>query len=100
MTVIEVLADSELGEEVAARAADGAGAASPVGTGMLVPVFLAGGEVDGRRLPVTYRDAVEVVADAGVPLRAAQVCQTLGVGGEPRHREGMRGKLKRLVNRR
>jgi hypothetical protein len=50
-------------------------------------------------LPVAYRDVVEVLADAGMPLRARQVCQAVGVGAEPRHREGMRIKLKRLVER-
>jgi hypothetical protein len=63
---------------------------------MQVPVF--GQDGDGRGLPLAYRDVVEVVADAG-PLRAMQVCQALGVGSEPRHREGMRVKLKRLVAR-
>lgn len=48
---------------------------------------------------MAYRDVVEVLADAGRPLRAMQVCQALGVGAEPRHREGMRSKLKRLVRR-
>jgi hypothetical protein len=71
-------------------------AAAPAGMG--VPVFVADGDVDGRRLPVAYRDVVEVVAQAG-PLRPAQVCKALGIGDEPRHREGMRGKLKRLVDR-
>jgi hypothetical protein len=48
---------------------------------------------------VAYRDVVEVVAAAGVALRARQVCQAVGVGAEARHREGMRIKLKRLVDR-
>ncbi|HEV8652791.1 MAG TPA: hypothetical protein VG276_26230 [Actinomycetes bacterium] len=50
-------------------------------------------------LPVAYQDVVEVLAGAGVPLRARQVCQAVGTGAEPRHREGMRIKLKRLVER-
>jgi hypothetical protein len=49
-------------------------------------------------LPVAYRHVVEVVADAG-PLRAKQVCQALRLPTEPRRREGMRIKLKRLVER-
>ncbi len=40
-----------------------------------------------------------VMADAGVALRAMQVLKALGLGAEPRHREGMRSKLKRLVGR-
>jgi hypothetical protein len=117
-TIIEVLAggdsdgdgDGEDGEDpgldVGAATVSGSQhaalsqtAPTPVGTGMQVAVFIPGGEVDGRRLPVAYRDVVEVLADAGVGLRAMQVCQALGVGTEPRHREGMRVKLKRLVKR-
>jgi hypothetical protein len=64
---------------------------------MQVPVFGQDGHGGGRGLPVAYRDVVEVLADAGVPLRARQVCQAVGAGAEPRHREGMRVKLKRLV---
>jgi hypothetical protein len=66
---------------------------------MQVPVFGQNRDGRGRGLPVAYRDVVEVLADAGVPLRARQVCQAVGVGAEPRHREGMRIKLKRLVKR-
>jgi hypothetical protein len=98
-TVIEVLAGEELsGGDAAGIDLDpqaGAGAVAP-GAGLQVPVF--GQDGDGRGLPVAYRDVVEVLADAG-PLRARQVCQAVGVGAEPRHREGMRSKLKRLVQR-
>jgi hypothetical protein len=97
--VIEVLSDPELHGQHADAAEQ-----LPVSAwvpGLKVPVFDQGqgGDGDGRGLPVAYRDVVEVVADAGRPLRASQVCQVLGVGGEPRHREGMRSKLKRLVQR-
>jgi hypothetical protein len=71
------------------------GAAAPR-VGAKVPAF--GPDGNGHGLPVAYRDVVEVLADAG-PLRAAQVCQAVGAGAEPRHREGMRIKLKRLVER-
>jgi hypothetical protein len=33
------------------------------------------------------------------PLRAGQLCQILDVGTEPKHREGMRARLKRLAAR-
>jgi hypothetical protein len=96
-TVIEVLAggddDGEVGVVVDPEAGVGAAALGAAGQ---VPVF--GQDGDGRRLPVAYRDVVEVLADAG-PLRARQVCQAVGTGVEPRHREGMRIKLKRLVER-
>ena len=32
-------------------------------------------------------------------LRAKDVCQALGIGTEPKDTEGIRAKLKRLVNR-
>jgi hypothetical protein len=113
-TVIEVLAGDDLGEDGLVADAtphggvDGGVGAAPgatpasgtlAGTGLQVPVFGQDGDADGRTLPVAYRDVVEVLADAGMPLRAMQVCQALGLGGEPRHREGMRSKLKRLVRR-
>lgn len=113
-TVIEVLAGDDLGEDGLVAdatphggvdgglgAVPGATAASgtPAGSGLQVPVFGQDGDADGRRLPVAYRDVVEVLADAGMGLRAMQVCQALGVGDQPRHREGMRSKLKRLVDR-
>jgi hypothetical protein len=98
-TVVEVLAGEELpGQDAAGINPDSQAAAGAVvpRVGGQVPVF--GQDGDGRGLPVAYRDVVEVLADAG-PLRAAQVCQAVGVGAEPRHREGMRIKLKRLVQR-
>jgi hypothetical protein len=91
-TVIEVLAGDDLGEEAAATV-------QAPGTAMQVPFFTPNADGAGQRLPVAYRDVVEVLADARVPLRASQVCRALGTGGEPRHREGMRSKLKRLVGR-
>ena len=96
-TVVEVLAGDDLsggdGVGIDSNPETGAGAAAPR-VGGKVPVF---GQ-DGNGLPVAYRDVVEVLADAG-PLRAAQVCQAVGAGGESRQREGMRIKLKRLVER-
>lgn len=103
-TVIEVLAggdDDEVGVVIdpGPNPEGGVGAASGTSrVGMQVPVFGQDGHGGGRGLPVAYRDVVEVVADAG-PLRARQVCQALGLGTEPRRREGMRIKLKRLVGR-
>jgi hypothetical protein len=99
-TVIEVLAGdlpggNAVGIDPDPQSEGGVGAAAPR-VGAQVPVF--GQDGDGRRLPVAYRDVVEVLADAG-PLRARQVCQAVGTGTEPKHREGMRIKLKRLVER-
>ncbi|HEV8373135.1 MAG TPA: hypothetical protein VGR68_08010 [Actinomycetota bacterium] len=79
-TVIEVLAgDAVPGQGAAGTDPDpnaGAGAAAPR-VGMRVPVFSQDGDGGERRLPVAYRDVVEVLADAG-PLRARQVCQAVG----------------------
>lgn len=97
-TVVEVLAgeDAWVGVDSDPQVGE---AAAPEGSrvGLQVPVF--GQDGDGHGLPVAYRDVVEVLADAGVPLRARQVCQAVGTGVEPRHREGMRIRLKRLVDR-
>jgi len=103
-TVIEILAGEDVpGEDVAGIDPAPKGGVVAAATrvsraGMQVPVFGQDGDGGGRRLPVAYRDVVEVVADAG-PLRAGQVCQALGLGTEPKRREGMRIKLKRLVGR-
>jgi hypothetical protein len=97
-TVVEVLAEEDLRQETGGAAAAAPAASAPP-TGVQVRSFAPDGEADGRGLPVAYRDVVEVLADAGVPLRAMQVCQALGLGTEDRHREGMRSKLKRLVGR-
>jgi hypothetical protein len=96
-TVLEVLTDQELPDtdavtaDAPAQGGAGAGVGSAPGMGTQVPAFRPG--EGGRRLSVAYRDVVEVLADAGVPLRAMQVCQALDVGAEPRHREGTRSKL-------
>jgi hypothetical protein len=101
-TVTEVLAGGD-DHQVGGRLDPGphpegeAAAAAPQGTTVGLPVPVFGQDQDGRRLPVAYRDVVEV-ADAG-PLRASQVCQALGLPAEAKRREGMRIKLKRLVAR-
>jgi hypothetical protein len=72
--------------------------AARVGVGAVtVPVWQVG--VEEAVLPVAYRDVLEVLADAGKPLRARQIAAALGLGQEPRHVEGLRLKLKRLVQR-
>ncbi|WP_248965773.1 hypothetical protein [Sphaerisporangium perillae] len=49
-------------------------------------------------LPRVYRDAVEIMVDAGGALRAGQIAVALGLPDEAK-REGLRSKLKRLVDR-
>lgn len=50
-------------------------------------------------LPQAYRDAVEIMADAGGAMRAGQILAALGLPDEAAKREGLRSKLKRLVER-
>jgi hypothetical protein len=50
-------------------------------------------------LPPGYREILAAFEKADGALRAKDVCQALGTGTEPRHVEGIRAKLKRLVSR-
>jgi hypothetical protein len=81
----------------ALAAAPGTGTAR-VGVGAAtVPVWQAG--VAEAVLPVAYRDVLEVLADAAKPLRTRQIAAALGLGEERRSVEGLRLKIKRLVQR-
>jgi hypothetical protein len=55
--------------------------------------------VDAPVLPQAYRDVLEVLVDAGRPLRAGQLAVLLGLPAEAAKVEGLRSKLKRLVTR-
>jgi hypothetical protein len=46
-----------------------------------------------------YQQILAVFAPDRGALRAKDVCQALGIGTEPKDTEGIRAKLKRLVNR-
>ncbi|WP_331744521.1 hypothetical protein [Streptomyces mirabilis] len=50
-------------------------------------------------LPPGYHEILAAIEQAREGLRAKDVCEALGTGTEPRHTEGTRAKLKRLVNR-
>lgn len=50
-------------------------------------------------LPPGYPEILALFEQHTDGLRAKDVCHTLGLGIEPRHTEGVRAKLKRLVNR-
>ncbi len=50
-------------------------------------------------LPRAYRDAVEIMADAGRAIRAGQIAVAMGLPDEAAKREGLRSKPKRLVER-
>ncbi|GAA1369956.1 hypothetical protein [Streptomyces beijiangensis] len=44
-----------------------------------------------------YQHILAALGDAGTPWRVRDLCQALDLGIEPKHVEGMRFKLKRLV---
>lgn len=69
---------------------------SPVGL-VTVPEWREGTEASV--LPQVYRDLVEVVADAGRPLRAAQVAAAAGLATDRGKVEALRSRLKRLSGR-
>ncbi|MEW2581264.1 hypothetical protein [Streptomyces syringium] len=50
-------------------------------------------------LPGAYQDLVEVIADARGPLRAMRVAEASGLSVDRSKVEGLRSKLKRLVER-
>ncbi|WP_433171347.1 hypothetical protein [Actinoallomurus sp. CA-150999] len=50
-------------------------------------------------LPRAYRDVLEVLADAGGAMRAGKISSALGRGESAAKVEGLRSKLKRLVER-
>ena len=67
-------------------------------TGVLsVPPWQAG--LEAPVLPESYRDLVEVVQDAGHPVRAVQITAAAGLSTDKAQVEGLRSKLKRLVER-
>ncbi|WP_433193079.1 hypothetical protein ACQP1G_30685 [Nocardia sp. CA-107356] len=104
-TMIEILgATSDLAEPAGS---DGAGAesnqaepepggGSPIGV-VLVPQRAPGMEVSV--LPEDYQDVLEVITDAGRPLRAGHIAAALGLEVAPAKVEGLRSTLKRLVAR-
>jgi hypothetical protein len=99
-TVDEVL--SEAGADVPSTAEPDVtarpGAGHPPATGVpAVPPRRAG--LDASALPEAYRDLVEVVADAGHPLRAAQIAAAAGLSTDKAKVETLRSKLKRLAER-
>ncbi|MGW1716371.1 hypothetical protein [Streptomyces sp. NPDC002156] len=76
----------------ASRFGDG----SPIGV-QTVPPWRPG--LDTSVLPNTYQDLIEVIADAGHPMRAMQVAEAAGLSVDRSKVEGLRSKLKRLVER-
>ena len=99
-TVEEVL--SETGAEASSAVMpDGAvvsrsGHLSAAGV-LAVPPWRAG--LEASALPEAYRDLLEVLEDASRPLRAVQIAAAAGLSTDKAKVEGLRAKLKRLVER-
>jgi uncharacterized coiled-coil protein SlyX len=77
--------------------ADGTG--GDAGGGVAAAVVKAEAELDVTVMSPEYRAIIGVFATSGAAMRCKEVCRQLGLGTEPRHVEGMRSKLKRLVER-
>lgn len=101
-TVEEILGEAvqlieEPGEDAVGVTDAGTDAeASPIGV-MTVPRWRSGMGVSV--LPRAYRDAVEILVDAGEAMRAGQLLAAMGLPDVAAKREGLRSKLKRLVER-
>jgi chromosome segregation ATPase len=101
-TVEEILGEAvqlveESSDDGAGVADTGADAeASPIGV-TTVPRWRSGMGVSV--LPRAYQDAVEILVDAGEAMRAGQLLAAMGLPDAAAKREGLRSKLKRLVER-
>jgi hypothetical protein len=105
-TVIEILdetsAHSSTAEETREAEAEAPPTASRFGDGspigvLTVPPRRPG--LDTSVLPTAYQDLIEVIADVGRPMRAMQVAEAAGLSVDRSKVEGLRSKLKRLVER-
>ena len=94
--VLEEPPGAELPGGQGSEPAGNPGPASPIGM-VTVPPWQEG--ADASVLPQSYRDLVEVAADAGRPLRAAEIAAAAGLGTGRAKVEGLRSKLKRLAGR-
>jgi hypothetical protein len=93
-TVDEVLSDGP----AAAPVGDVESAVLPLTD--LVPVMLAAEAAgDATVTSPAYRRILVAFAEAPGPLRCRDVCTAVGLGTADNHVEGMRAKLKRLVER-
>jgi hypothetical protein len=74
-------------------------AGGDAGGGVAVALVKAEAELDVTVMSPEYREIIALFATSGAAMRCKEVCRHLGLGTEPRHVEGMRSKLKRLVER-
>lgn len=96
-TVDEVLADGP-GAAGSDRFVDAEAVVVPLAE--LVPVLLAAEDCgDATVTSPAYRRILVAFAEAAGPLRCKDVCTAVGLGTGANHTEGMRSKLKRLVER-
>jgi hypothetical protein len=104
-TVAEILGGVGADQPAAGQAVVAAGPApgrsrhaggSPIGV-LTVPPWRPG--LAQSVLPSSYQDLLEVLADAGRPLRAGRIAAAAGLSTGKSQVEGLRSKLKRLVER-
>jgi chromosome segregation ATPase len=89
-------AEASPAEQPETTVPSGPGPLSAIGV-LAVPPWRAG--LEASVLPQAYRDLLEVAEDAGRPLRAVQIAAAAGLGTDRAKVEGLRSKLKRLVER-
>jgi hypothetical protein len=106
--VAQLLAETDSDADGGAGDQDGVGRgqggqaqpARPPRPALAVPHCVGGAGVED--LPADYRRLVQIVAEegpGGQGVACKRVTAKLGLSGEPRHTEGVRVKLKRLVAR-
>jgi hypothetical protein len=101
-TVTGILGGAGAGQPAAGQAMDAVAAADPAPGGSPVGVLTVPPWRPGLAqsvLPPSYRDLLEVLADAGRPLRAGSIAAAAGLSTGKSKIEGLRSKLKRLVER-
>ncbi len=107
-TVAEILGGAGAERPAAGQVADAAAVAGPAPAGsrvadgspvgvMTVPPWRPG--LTQSVLPPSYQDLLEVLADAGRPLRAGRIAAAAGLSTGKSNVEGLRSKLKRLAER-
>ncbi|GAB2558861.1 hypothetical protein [Nocardia heshunensis] len=93
---LDALGESGGADGTSPEQESGFGSGSPIGV-VLVPH--RGPGMERSVLPEDYQDVLEVLVDAGRPLRAGHIAAALGLEIAPAKVEGLRSKLKRLVAR-
>jgi hypothetical protein len=96
-TVDEVLSDGPAAAP--APVGDAEAAVAPL-TDLAVVMLAAEASGDATVTSPAYRRILVAFAEAEGPLRCKEVCTAVGLGTQANHVEGMRSKLKRLVERR